>query len=345
MDSGVPTPPRQFAVAGRIPLAVVVVDGDGLVSHWSTGARRLFGRARQEAVGRPATELLPVTGALAADGEYEGYDGYGAPGTGLDAPLNGRTSYPAAGRARLSEPGSERVDVLWWAYPMVGPGTERLLVLAADARLFGAEDESVERVAPGFALHTEFSGSDELARRLPEILPSMSVQESTRIVSQILELGYPVLEFSHHDRVPVTPDWGVPRRAERRARQRAAEAAVAAGREADAADLEQDLEYAAVRERLEFLNEVSGRIGSSSTSPAPSRRSVRPWCRASRMSRAPICASRSSLVKASRTGRPTRPPCGTGSPSSTSTNRAAGTMSYRSASRCRSPSTHRSSSA
>ncbi|MFD3437850.1 SpoIIE family protein phosphatase [Streptomyces sp. NPDC058685] len=263
MDSGVPTPPRQFAVAGRIPLAVVVVDGDGLVSHWSTGARRLFGHARQEAVGRAATELLPVTGALAADGEYEGYDGFGGPGTGLDASLNGRTSYPAAGRARLSEPGSERIDVLWWAYPMVGPGTERLLVLAADARLFGAEDESVERIAPGFALHTEFSGSDELARRLPEILPSMSVRESTRIVSQILELGYPVLEFSHHDRVPVTPDWGVPRRAERRARQRAAEAAVAAGGHADAADLEQDLEYAAVRERLEFLNEVSGRIGSS----------------------------------------------------------------------------------
>ena len=32
MDSGAgPTVPRQYAVAGRIPLAVVVVDGDGLV--------------------------------------------------------------------------------------------------------------------------------------------------------------------------------------------------------------------------------------------------------------------------------------------------------------------------
>ncbi|MFI6686684.1 hypothetical protein [Streptomyces sp. NPDC050485] len=47
MDSGTPpTPLRQFAVAGRIPLAVIVVDGDGLVSHWSSGARRLFGPAK-----------------------------------------------------------------------------------------------------------------------------------------------------------------------------------------------------------------------------------------------------------------------------------------------------------
>ncbi|MEU9008934.1 SpoIIE family protein phosphatase [Streptomyces sp. NPDC048479] len=264
MGSGVPpTPPREYAVAGRIPLAVVVVDGDGLVSHWSTGAKRLFGPTREQAVGQPAVELLPVTGALAGDGEYEAYHDYSGLGPGLDASLNGLTSYPAAGRARLSEAGRDRVDVLWWAYPMIGPGDERLLVLAADAAQFGPEDESVERIAPGFALHTEFPGSDELARRLPEILPSMSVPESARIVSQILDLGYPVLEFSHHDRVPVTPDWGVPRRTERKARQRAAEEAAAAGQPVDTADLQQDLEYAAVRERLEFLNEVSGRIGSS----------------------------------------------------------------------------------
>ncbi|MER6995686.1 SpoIIE family protein phosphatase [Streptomyces sp. NPDC000410] len=230
-------PPEQPAAVGRIPLAVVVIDGDGLVSHWSTGARRLFGRSKEAALGRAAGELLPVSGALAEDG---------SPG--------GTASYPAAGRARLSRQGEDgRIDVLWWAYPLVGPGPERLLVLAADAARFDAA-HSVERIAPGFALHTDFPGSDELARRLPEILPSMSVQESTRIVAQVLELGYPVIEFSLQDRVPVTPDWGVPRRdgVRRGARRQAA-----------GPDPEQDLEYAAVRERLEFLNEVSGRIGSS----------------------------------------------------------------------------------
>ncbi|MER7111482.1 ATP-binding SpoIIE family protein phosphatase [Streptomyces sp. NPDC000229] len=279
MDSGVPQPrpapgpAGAIGAAGRIPLAVVVVDGDGLVSHWSTGARRLFGHAKEAALGQPAAELLPVSGALdrscpyAADDDVldrnRPYPADDDPGPALEASLGGLASYPAAGRARLSEPGGERTDVLWWAYPLVGPGPERLLVLAADTAQFrgdAAGQEHFERIAPGFALHTDFPGSDELARRLPEILPNMSVRQATRIVSQVLELGYPVLEFSHHDRVPVTPDWGVPRRAERAARVRAA----GDGPERNPAhDVEQDLEYAAVRERLEFLNEVSGRIGSS----------------------------------------------------------------------------------
>ncbi|MCQ4208433.1 ATP-binding SpoIIE family protein phosphatase, partial [Streptomyces longispororuber] len=115
-------------------------------------------------------------------------------------------------------------------------------------------------------LHTDFPAADELARGLPEILPSMSVGESARIVSQVLELGYPVLEFSQHDRVPVTADWGVSRRTERKERRAAAARAVATGVPSPRAPLDdtaEDLEYAAVRERLEFLNEVSGRIGSS----------------------------------------------------------------------------------
>ncbi|WP_434599091.1 SpoIIE family protein phosphatase [Streptomyces sp. A5-4] len=268
MDRRTPQP----AVTGRIPLAVVVVDGAGLVSHWSTGARRLFGPAREEAVGRPATDLMPVSGALADDAAYTAYESYEGLDPGLDDSLNGLTAYPAAGRARLSEPGRAQLDVLWWAYPLVGPGSERLLVLAADAAQLqrehaedGEEDDGTGRIAPGFALHTEFSGAEELAGRLPEILPSMSVGESGRIVAQVLELGYPVLEFSRHDRVPVTPDWGVPQRAERRARRRAAQAAAATGKQPVGARSEEnvDLEYAAVRERLEFLNEVSGRIGSS----------------------------------------------------------------------------------
>ncbi|MFJ3982305.1 SpoIIE family protein phosphatase [Streptomyces fungicidicus] len=254
---------------GRIPLAVVVVDRDGLVSHWSTGARRLFSVTKEDALGRPAVDLLPVGGALPEDeedspyGEYAAHDGLGP---GLGASLGGGLSYPVAGRARLAAAGDGRVDVLWWAYPLVGPGRERLLVLAADAdgpHTAGAGTSA--RVAPGFALHTDFPGAEDLARRLPEILPSMSVGDSARIVGQILELGYPILEFSQNDRVPVTPDWGVPRRAGRRERRERAARALAAGEPVpeDLRDESEDLEYAAVRERLEFLNEVSGRIGTS----------------------------------------------------------------------------------
>jgi len=46
------------AAAGRIPLAVVVVDREGLVSHWSRGAGRLFGVPKDDAIGRAAVDLL-----------------------------------------------------------------------------------------------------------------------------------------------------------------------------------------------------------------------------------------------------------------------------------------------
>ncbi|MDT9695386.1 SpoIIE family protein phosphatase [Streptomyces sp. P17] len=281
MDRGIErdVPPSRGAgigategvASGRVPLAVVVVDREGLVSHWSTGAGRLFGAAKDEAIGRPAADLLPVSGALPEEADttpYGAYAAYDGLGPDLESSLDGRLSFPAAGRARLTVPGHDRSDVLWWAYPLVGPCRERLLVLAADADgLQQREPDGLgfERIAPGFALHTDFPGAEELARRLPEILPSMSVGESSRIVAQILELGYPVLEFSQNERVPVTPDWGVPRRAERRARREKAARAAVLGLPVPEEDAEEsvDLEYAAVRERLEFLNEVSGRIGTS----------------------------------------------------------------------------------
>lgn len=262
----------EHAASGRIPLAVVVVDREGLVSHWSSGARRLFGATKEEALGRPAVDLLPVSGALPEDDDPSPYGAYGAYdglGHDLETSLDGRLYYPAAGRARLTVPERDRVDVLWWAYPLIGPGPERLLVLGADVGRLrqedGEDDPGFDRVAPGFALHTDFPGGGDLAGKLPEILPSMSVDESARIVGQILELGYPVLEFSQNDRVPVTPDWGVPRRVERRARRERAAQAAAQGLPIprEYSDEAEDLEYAAVRERLEFLNEVSGRIGTS----------------------------------------------------------------------------------
>ncbi|MGH1553966.1 PAS domain-containing protein [Streptomyces sp. L7] len=36
-----------------------MIDRDGLVSHWSRGARRLFSTTREEAIGRTAVDLSP----------------------------------------------------------------------------------------------------------------------------------------------------------------------------------------------------------------------------------------------------------------------------------------------
>lgn len=153
------TPPPSGAMTGRVPLAVAVVDADGLVSHWSTGARRLFGVTRHEAVGCPAGELLPIPGVLGRVEKEGGSGGGPGPDCGLgsepDGPPGGNLSYPAAGRARIDEPARGRIDVLWWAYPLVGPGAERLLVLAADA---GRTSTSQSGNSPW--IHAKWRGRD-----------------------------------------------------------------------------------------------------------------------------------------------------------------------------------------
>ncbi|WP_405775236.1 PAS domain-containing protein [Streptomyces sp. NBC_00859] len=201
MDLGGPHRPAQprGTAAGRLPLAVVVVDAEGMVSYWSSGARRLFGVARQDAVGCAAGELLPVAGVLSREGQY-GPEGMCA-GPGPGDSVSGITARPSAGRARLDEPLRGRIDVLWWAYPLPGPG---LLVLAADAAQV-EEGGAAGTTAPGFAPGDGFPGCRDLAGRLPGILSDMSVREAAGIASRVHELGCPVLEFPHRDRVPVTP--------------------------------------------------------------------------------------------------------------------------------------------
>ncbi|MBB0247405.1 PAS domain-containing protein, partial [Streptomyces alkaliphilus] len=78
-----PTPPNAVsaggaasapALPGRIPSAVVVADDRGRITHWSAGARRLFGLGREEARGRAVADILPVSGVfdVVGDGEDDG---------------------------------------------------------------------------------------------------------------------------------------------------------------------------------------------------------------------------------------------------------------------------------
>ncbi|WP_431041490.1 hypothetical protein ACQUSR_05990 [Streptomyces sp. P1-3] len=213
-------------VSGRIPLAVVAVGTDGLVTHWSSGAGRLFGTSREAAVGAPAADLMPVSGALR---------GLGSNCLDPDACLPGETRCPTSGRARMSDRADGPVDVLWWAYPLVGPGTGGLLVLAADAAWIEPDGDGPDRArfSPAFAPHTELPDAEQLAERLPGVLPGMGPAAAGRIVEQVLELGCPVVEISGHDRVPVTPDCGVPRHRERPAPRRPADGAARGALDAD----------------------------------------------------------------------------------------------------------------
>ncbi|MDI9882978.1 hypothetical protein QMZ92_00815 [Streptomyces sp. HNM0645] len=239
MDGGVPPAlGRRSAAVGPAGLAVVLVDGAGRVSHWSEGARALFGHDEGTAVGRSAADLLPVSGALtAADAAPSSLSpgasafapslpslsspsplpwGRGGRRAEPGAPSGTHVFCPVAGRARLgaggARPREERIDVLWWAYPLPDPGPERLLVLAADAGRFGSGDApGGGRVAPGFAPHAELPGSGELVRRLAAVLPGAGVRDPGGIVGRVRELGCPVIEFDRPDRMPATPERGVPR--------------------------------------------------------------------------------------------------------------------------------------
>ncbi|MFD7511481.1 PAS domain-containing protein [Streptomyces sp. NPDC059853] len=233
-----PAIPDTPTVSARVPLAVAVVDLTGRISHWSSGARRLFGFRGEEALGRAAADILPVTGVLDAPG------------------------YPTAGRFRThGEDGRPRgsADILWWAYPLAGPDPGGVLVLATDAAPLRAAERTADApgdtIGAGFARHTDFPHAEDLARGLPEIMPGMSPGESGIVAARVLDLGYPVLVRSRRAPVPVTPDRGAPRPAGRRGPVPSprADAGTApgppsrsqSGPEDD--DQEAGLEYAAVR--------------------------------------------------------------------------------------------------
>jgi PAS domain S-box-containing protein len=47
------------SVTETAPDAIIVMDGDGLIRSWNSGARRMFGHSGPEVVGRPVTVLMP----------------------------------------------------------------------------------------------------------------------------------------------------------------------------------------------------------------------------------------------------------------------------------------------
>ncbi|GAA2626776.1 PAS domain-containing protein [Streptomyces axinellae] len=190
------TAENVVAVRGCVPTAAITIDARGTILHWGAGARALFGHRRQHAVGMPAGEILPVTGALnaaARPGDHHWLDGAGDLAGAGDL-MAGRARV-TAGADRADTAG--RADVLWWAYPLPAPSSARLLVLAVDAaRLQRQRGLRGARFAPGFGPHRWFPEAAELAARLPGMLGRPGREAAARLVARVLKLGCPVLEVS-----------------------------------------------------------------------------------------------------------------------------------------------------
>ncbi|MGP3967446.1 PAS domain-containing protein [Streptomyces sp. 6N223] len=241
---------------GRIPLAVAIVDGAGVISHWNADAHRLFGVPPEDARGRSAYEVLPassvgtaavevrvditmdsladadaaVTAALdaavaraeerALDRAFDAVDDeiahldpdrgveilFGADVTDLTVPSSGRYWT----QAWAAEPGPR--DVLWWVYPLLGPGGARLLAIATDgARMAapGGPAHQAQSFGPTFAPHTAYDPPldrpEPLAGRLLAMLPEMGEAAGGRVAEQVLGMGYPALDLGGGRIVPLAP--------------------------------------------------------------------------------------------------------------------------------------------
>ncbi|WP_103500224.1 MULTISPECIES: hypothetical protein [unclassified Streptomyces] len=192
-------PQRGPSSPGRIPLAVVTVDGLGAVTSWGGGARRLFGLRREEALGRPAAALLPVSGVIDAVG-----DGDAAGAAYAAATVDLGPAPPTSGRFWGACDGLGADDVLWWSWPLTGPGLLRLLVLATDGARLHQASGGVQ-ISAGFAPHHSLPDAAGRVGSLLEAMTGLDPAERDDIVAQLLELGYPMLESATGQRVPVLP--------------------------------------------------------------------------------------------------------------------------------------------
>ncbi len=180
----------EHTAAGRVPLAVILVDRAGLVSHWSRGARRLFGVTKEEAIGQTAVDLLPVSGALPDDedtgsqGVFAHYDGLGPdlspPSTdACPTPPRAAPASPCPSEARGGPLPEGWGGTAWTSCGGPTPGRPRTGAAPRARRRRGrpapgppGTDGAFERIAPGFALHTDFPAPTNSPAGFPRSCPA-----------------------------------------------------------------------------------------------------------------------------------------------------------------------------
>ncbi len=244
---------------GLAPMAVILMNDLGHVTHWNQVAVEIFGLAHEDAVGRPLSTLVLLP--------QDRRDAFEPGGSRLRHAWTGVFELPRADDGRFRE-------VAWWVYPLTGPDRVRLLVIAADAHRLreGGPGLAVGDVLVSVPAQTSLtaeggvrvlraeptllpvSGGDAtvLDRRLAEMLPAMPPGATEPIVRQVLRRGYPAVNVSVTARLPFAAYLGPPPPREQLIR-----------------DVEvqprepvrvRSLERSSAKERLDFLNEAGTRI-------------------------------------------------------------------------------------
>jgi PAS domain S-box-containing protein len=202
---------------GVTPMAVILLNEAGHVSHWNHAATEIFGLAHEDAVGRPLRTLLRLP--------QEHRDAFDPGGSRIRHPWTGAFLVPVADDGSLRE-------VAWWVYPLSGPDGARVLAVAADAGRLrdggpGLALGDVLLKAPSPAPLTGDSGirllrveptllpaggadPTMLGRRLTEMLPAMPPGAAEAVVRQILTRGYPAVNVSVTARLPFASYFGAP---------------------------------------------------------------------------------------------------------------------------------------
>lgn len=137
-------PSPNVDLIGQLPGAVIVVDLQGIVVHWSEGAERLYGWTAQEALGRPIRELILVGAESRADDVIEVTHAGGRwDGEFPCVHKDGRPMVVSVSNAPLRDAAGELVGVVGVSLDITG----HVAAVAARAAQLEAAQHEAERLA------------------------------------------------------------------------------------------------------------------------------------------------------------------------------------------------------
>ncbi len=197
-----------------VALATALLQGDGLILHWSEDAEALLGYSAEEAVGHYAARLLVDAGQRP---EVAGLFERIMAGQGWSGvfPLRHRDGHI--------------VDLEFRTYPIAGPGgAPLLLATASEVRALRDIEEDVAilngffsqspiglavydpdlryiRLNEALARINGLPVADHLGRRISAILPGLNSADIEQVMRRVLTTGRPVIDARSHGRTPGDP--------------------------------------------------------------------------------------------------------------------------------------------